>query len=218
MGCTDTYHRRIAGFRTSGERGSFVQRKSRRPITAKMSCRTKASRSAGARVSSTTISAGPTESASRAWASGSLASSVGGSTKMSARGCSRRPRAGAQHPQALPGHYGGQPSAQILHIGGVSAGQTQPRVLHGVVGFGEGAEHPVGDGAQMGLLLLETRCQPVVLIHRSHSPVVVAHSDESSDCVTGHKWSYRLQSRTRCAPRLLGGAGRGRRPQHSRSF
>jgi hypothetical protein len=61
--------------------------------TAKMSCRTKARRSAGARVSSTTISAGPTESASRTAASGLLFScSSVGSVIASSSGSSRRPR------------------------------------------------------------------------------------------------------------------------------
>ncbi len=60
---------RLASWRAAaGERSRMAAISSNG--TAKMSCRTKASRSAGARMSSTTISAGPTESASRAWAPG----------------------------------------------------------------------------------------------------------------------------------------------------
>ena len=86
-----------------------------------------------------------------------------------------------------PGWAGTPPPAAFAGSPKPPAPRPPGRTRTCVVGFGEGAEHPVGDGAQMGPLLLETRCQPVVLIHRSHSPVVVAHSDESPGCVTGHK-------------------------------
>ena len=44
--------------------------------------------------------------------------------------------AGSQHVQADPCHDGGQPAAQIAHIGDVGAIHPQPRLLHRVLGLG----------------------------------------------------------------------------------
>ncbi len=79
--------------------------------------------------------------------------------------------AGAQHLQAFPGDHSGQPSGEVVDIGGVGATEPQPRVLHGVVCLRERAEHPVGHRPQVALLLLEALGQPVGIVHRSHSPV-----------------------------------------------
>ncbi|SLH03084.1 Uncharacterised protein [Mycobacteroides abscessus subsp. abscessus] len=73
--------------------------------------------------------------------------------------------AGAQHIQADPAHHGGQPAAEIIDIAGIGAGQPQPRLLHGIVGIGERAEHPVGDRPQMGAVLFETVGQVLLIVH-----------------------------------------------------
>ena len=82
---------RLASWRVAtGERSRMGAMSSKG--TAKMSCRTKARRSAGARVSSTTISAGPIESASRTAPSGPSVSRSAASGSSSASDSSRRPR------------------------------------------------------------------------------------------------------------------------------
>jgi hypothetical protein len=62
---------------------------------------------------------------------------------------------GAQHVEAHPRDHGRQPGAQVADGVRVSAAQPQPRLLYGVVGVGERAEHPVGDRAQVRPMLLE---------------------------------------------------------------
>ncbi len=47
--------------------------------------------------------------------------------------------------------------------------QPQPRLLDGVVGLAQRAEHPVGHRPQPGPLLLESLCQGVAFVHRSRS-------------------------------------------------
>jgi hypothetical protein len=61
----------------------------------------------------------------------------------------------------------------------------------------------------MGPLLRETRCQPVVLIRRSHSPVVVAHRDEPPGCLTGHTGHTGHKAVLGMLQGLLGGADAG---------
>jgi hypothetical protein len=83
--------------------------------------------------------------------------------------------AGLQHVQGHPGHDRGQPAAQVLHLVGAGPAEPQPGFLHGVVSLARRAEHPVGDGPQMGPVLLEPLGKPVVFVHRSHSSVAVSH-------------------------------------------
>jgi hypothetical protein len=52
--------------------------------------------------------------------------------------------AGAQHVQALPGHHGGQPAAEVVDLFRVGVAQPQPGVLDGVVGLGQRTQHPIG--------------------------------------------------------------------------
>ena len=61
----------------------------------------------------------------------------------------------AQHVQAHAGDDRRQPAAQVGDGVGVGAAEAQPRLLDGVVGLAERAEHPVGDRAQMRPVLLE---------------------------------------------------------------
>ena len=44
--------------------------------------------------------------------------------------------------------------------------EPEPRLLHGVVCFSLGAEHPVGHRSQVGSMGLESIYQPVVIGHR----------------------------------------------------
>ena len=115
---------RLASWRVaSGERSTMGAISSNG--TANMSCNTNASRSAGARVSSTTSSARPTESASTASCSGSLQSgrSTIGSGTYASSDSSRRGPARPQHVEAHPRRDRGQPSAEILDIAGVGAAE-----------------------------------------------------------------------------------------------
>jgi hypothetical protein len=58
-----------------------------------------------------------------------------------------------------------QPSAKVLDLARVGAAEPQPRVLDGVVGLAERAEHPVGDRAEVRSVLLELPREPLLLIH-----------------------------------------------------
>ena len=110
--------------------------------TANMSCNTKASRSAGARVSSTTNRARPTESASKTSSSGEVA--VTGSGAASG-GDLRLCGPSSQHVQADPGHDGGQPAAEVLDGFRVGTTEPKPRLLNGVIGFVARPEHSERD-------------------------------------------------------------------------
>ena len=125
----------------------------------------------GISVSSTTSSARPTESASTASCSGPVPSALVAipSGRWAPAGSSPGfPR--PQHVEGHPGHDRRQPPVQVLDRARVGAVEPDPRLLHHVVGFAHGAEHPVGhstemraDGPRIG------RPEPVVLAHRSHS-------------------------------------------------
>ena len=78
-----------------------------------MSCSTKATRSAGARVSSTTSMATPIESAIST--SRSASSLAPRSPRPRRRSAPRGAPCGAQHVEADARHHGGQPAPQILH-------------------------------------------------------------------------------------------------------
>ena len=133
--------------------------------TAKMSCSTNASRSEGDSVSRTTSRARPTESASSACCSGS--SPCGGDHRVRHVRVERflvPGHPGPQHVQADAGHHGGQPRAQVLHLGARPV-QPQPGLLDGVVGLAQRAEHPVGHGAQVRAVRLELSGRPVCRVH-----------------------------------------------------
>lgn len=61
----------------------------------------------------------------------------------------------AQHVQADACDDRGEPSAEVFDAAGVGATQLEPGFLNGVVCFADGAEHSVGDGAQMASIFLE---------------------------------------------------------------
>ena len=151
--------------------------------TANMSCSTKASRSAGARVSRTTSSASPTESASTASCSGSPPSAGPwtGSVDVLAERILAPRGPGAQHVQADPRDDGGQPAVQVPHIAGVGPAQPQPRLLHGVFGLARRPEHPVGHRPQVGAAGLELLGQHVVFVHRCHCLPHPPHPGDESD-------------------------------------
>jgi hypothetical protein len=62
---------------------------------------------------------------------------------------------GAQYVEADASDDGGEPASEIFDTGSVGAVETQPRFLHSVVGFAEGAEHPVGDASQVSTVFFE---------------------------------------------------------------
>ena len=81
----------------------------------------------------------------------------------------------AQHVQRDARDDGRQPAAEVLHLVGVGPVEAQPRLLDGVVGLAQRAEHPVGDGAQPGPVLFEVLRQEIALVHVSHPLVGVGH-------------------------------------------
>ena len=128
--------------------------------TANTSCSTNATRSAGASRSSTTSSAAPTESASERLMLGvviAIRPPVELGRLRTARillGRDFRDRSRSRQTREIDG---GQPAAEVLDVAAVVAGEAQPGLLHGVVRFGVGAEHPVRDCVQVGSLFLGTR-------------------------------------------------------------
>ena len=162
--------------------------------TPKTSCKTSASRSAGVSVSSTTISAAPTESASSASSSGPAWLRPEARVKPGRLG-RQRPSlllppgpAGFQHVQANPGHNRSQPPGRILHLTAVGPADPQPRLLHRVLGITARAEHPVSQRHQPAPVLGESMRQPVVLGHRSRSsvpPVISVDRRDGPDVTAG---------------------------------
>ena len=59
---------------------------------------------------------------------------------------------------------------------GVGSAQSQPGLLHGVVGFAQRAQHPVGDRSQMGAIGIELLGQPVGIVHRCTFPSRVRYT------------------------------------------
>ena len=89
------------------------------------------------------------------------------------------PRAArAQHVQAHAADDRRQPAAQVVDRLGVGAAEAQPRLLDGVVGLAQRAEHPVGDRAQVRPVLLELLGLVLVARPRSHPLVGVRHSSD----------------------------------------
>ena len=70
-------------------------------------------------------------------------------------------RPGSQHVEADPRDDGREPATEVGDVARVGAAHAQPGLLDGVVGLGRGAEHAVGDGAQVPAVLLEAPRQPV---------------------------------------------------------
>src|SRR5262249_47761096 len=143
--------------------------------TAKMSCSTKATRSAGVRVSRTTTNASPMESLSKASCSGSMPATgltMGSGTWVS-RDTSRRVlRDRNMLRQTRP--------TTVVKQARVSAAEADPSFLDGVVRIGHGAEHAIGDATQVGAVCLEALGQPGVLFHLIHvSHPLVGRSHQS---------------------------------------
>jgi hypothetical protein len=76
--------------------------------------------------------------------------------------CFTARRTGAQHVQTDPADDRGEPPGQVLHLG-IRPGQAQPRLLYGVLGFGERAEHPIRHGLRVRTLRGELRGQSFVV-------------------------------------------------------
>jgi hypothetical protein len=79
----------------------------------------------------------------------------------------RTPR--AQHVQADAADDGGQPGGQVVDVVGVGPAQPQPRLLHGVVGLGSRAEHPVRHRREPGPVGLEALGENFLISHRVRS-------------------------------------------------
>jgi hypothetical protein len=63
----------------------------------------------------------------------------------------------AKNVQAHEAHDRGQPGAQVVDVAGVGSAEPDPGLLHGVVRLGQGSEHPVGHGPQVGAVRLELK-------------------------------------------------------------
>jgi hypothetical protein len=75
-----------------------------------------------------------------------------------------------QHVEAHARHHSRQPTTEVLDAVGVGAAESQPRVLHRVVGLAQRTEHPVRDRAQVGAVLFESGSQEFLFVHR-HIPL-----------------------------------------------
>ncbi len=73
--------------------------------------------------------------------------------------------AGSQHVEADAADDGRQPAAEVRDGRRIGAAEPQPRLLHGVVGLAQRAQHPVGDGAQVRPVLLELLREPLSIVH-----------------------------------------------------
>ena len=135
--------------------------------TANTSCSTNATRSAGASESSTTSNASPTESPSRASCSGSMPASglTIGIRHVGLEGRLAPRPARPEHVEADPPDDRRQPGPQVLDLAGVGAAQADPRLLDGVVGLADRAEHPECHAAQVGAVGLEAIGEPVLVVH-----------------------------------------------------
>ena len=81
----------------------------------------------------------------------------------SSSGCSGVDAASAQHVQTDVRDDCGQPTAHVVHVADIGAVHSQPRLLDGVLGFGQRTQHAVCDRAEMRSVLFE-------LIHRCSFP------------------------------------------------
>ena len=73
----------------------------------------------------------------------------------------------SQHVETDPPDDRRQPGPQVVNSARVGAAEADPGLLDGVVRIGQGAEHAIGDAAQVGAVCLEALGQPGVLIHVS---------------------------------------------------
>ncbi len=80
------------------------------------------------------------------------------------------PGAGAEQVQADAGGDGGEPAGEVRDVVGVGAFGAEPGLLERIVGFAEGAEHAVGEGAQARALRFEARREGGGLAHRRGAP------------------------------------------------
>lgn len=90
---------------------------------------------------------------------------------------------GPKHVQADPSDDGGEPAAKVPDGVGIGAAQPQPRLLHGILGLGQRAEHAVRDRTQVHAVLLEAVRQKLALVHPLPSAVRIRHSTDGADSV-----------------------------------
>jgi hypothetical protein len=72
---------------------------------------------------------------------------------------------GSEHVNADAADHGREPAADVVDIVAVRAAESQPCLLHGVVGLTHGAEHAVSDRPQAGAMRLELRRLPTLFVH-----------------------------------------------------
>ena len=140
--------------------------------TANMSCRTKASRSAGVSVSSTMSKCNADRVGEQRLVLG-IAAISGVDDRVRHIHLERlfTPRsARAEHVQRHACDNRRQPAAKVLDLARIGAAEAQPGVLDGVVSLAERAEHPVGDRPKMWSLILELAGEPFLLIHVTFLP------------------------------------------------
>ena len=139
--------------------------------TAKTSCSTNATRSAGASVSITTSSASPTESPTGLvlWIH-SLAAIEDRLGNQLRQGLLTSRLPGAEHVQAHSRHDGRQPCTHVLDVAHVGPAGPEPRFLDGVIGLGQRPEHAVGHRTQPPPVGLESLCQQALLRPSGHIP------------------------------------------------
>ena len=103
------------------------------------------------------MSAAPTDSASRASSTGSLAASSAAPGRHLVDRILGSGSAGAQAIEAHAPDHGRQQPADVLDLAGVGSSQPQPRLLHRVLGLGMRSEHAVGERVETRPALLEFR-------------------------------------------------------------
>ena len=98
--------------------------------------------------------------------------------------------AGAEHPEAHPGHDRGQPGRPGCRCSLAPIGVAHPGLLHRVLGLGEGSEHAVGHRLQSPAVGFELRSE--IFVHgcqnrRAERPVCDKRLPSPSDQGPGRK-------------------------------
>ena len=88
-----------------------------------------------------------------------------GIRKMRVEGLLTSKIAFSEHVETDAGYDRCQPSTKIFDVVRFGPADSHPGILESVVGLGERAKHPIGDGSKLCPLLFEALYQPVVHVH-----------------------------------------------------
>jgi hypothetical protein len=88
-------------------------------------------------------------------------------------------RARAKHVETHARDDGRQPAAKIFDRAGIGAAETQPSLLHRIVGLTGRTEHSVRDSSQVPAILFEFFCQPILSCHISSLPFVMVVTEQT---------------------------------------